>query len=86
MPSTPSSEPGFFRKVQHFLKRFGDKASWYLTVAIFAVLWVLVFAPMAIIGKLTGKKFLPRFTGKESTYFMPKEPVEPTLARMRKQW
>ena len=66
-------------------KRVADAISRFVAMGLFSVLYVVVFAPVALFMKLRGRKFLPEFTGSESTYFLPKERVEPTLESMRKQ-
>ena len=64
----------------------GHTINHFLTVVIAAVLFVVGFAPLAIIMKLRGRKFLPYFTGSESTYYLPKDQPEPTMERMKRQW
>jgi hypothetical protein len=52
---------------------------------LFAVLYVVAFAPVALVAKLTGKKFLERFEGEHDTFFLPKEKISPTLDFLRRQ-
>jgi hypothetical protein len=66
-------------------RRVGELIAHGVGIALFALLWLLAFAPVALAMKLTGRKFLPKFTGSEDTYFLPKERIEPTLESMRKQ-
>lgn len=54
-------------------------------IALFIILYVLVFSPIALVVKLRGRKFLPRFRGDETTYFLPKAQIDPTLESMRRQ-
>lgn len=65
--------------------RAGEVAAHGLGLVIFTILFVLVFGPYAILARLAGKRFLPRFTGQEGTYFLPKDPIEPTLEWASKQ-
>ncbi len=53
---------------------------------LFAVLYVVLFAPVALIAKLLGKHFLPQFPSSTPTYFLPKERIKPTLEYLRRQW
>jgi hypothetical protein len=66
-------------------KHFGEVIAGYVAVAIFAVLYVIAFAPIAILLKLRGRRFLPVFRGDEATYFLPKDKIEPTMEFMKKQ-
>ena len=53
---------------------------------LFALLYILLFAPTALIAKLLGKRFLERFEKPSETYFLPKERTDPTLDYLRRQW
>ncbi len=65
--------------------RAGERAAHYFGIALFAVLWLLIFAPFALLLKLMGKQFLPKFRGDETTYYLPRKPLQHTLEEMRKQ-
>ncbi|MCX7625226.1 MAG: hypothetical protein N2Z21_03325 [Candidatus Sumerlaeaceae bacterium] len=67
-------------------QRFGVFLARLFGHAIFAVLYVFLFAPVALIAKLTGKRFLERFETPVHTFFTPKEKIRPTLDYMRRQW
>ena len=57
----------------------------YVAVVLFAVLYIIAFAPIALVFRMRGRRFLPVFRGDEDTYFLPKERIEPTLDFLRKQ-
>ncbi|MGI8908240.1 MAG: hypothetical protein ACR2IE_17340 [Candidatus Sumerlaeaceae bacterium] len=67
-------------------KRAGEKAAHIIGIAIFALLWLVALGPMALASRLRGKHLLPHFTGRENTYYVPRESSEPTLERMKRQW
>lgn len=66
--------------------RAGDHAAHLFGAVLFGILYYVALGPMALIVKASGRKLLPRFTGDESTYYLPKEPIPPTLDRAKKQW
>ena len=66
-------------------KRFGQRIGGLVGLGMFAVLYVVLFAPVALILKMRGRRFLPRFRGDEPSYFLPKDRIEPTLEFMRRQ-
>jgi hypothetical protein len=66
-------------------KRFGHTMANLVGVALFTILYVLVFSPIALVMKLRGRKFLPHFRGDEATFFLPKAKIAPTLESMRRQ-
>lgn len=66
-------------------KRFGEHMAAVFAMVFFGLLYVVVFAPVALVWKIRGRHFLPRFRGDESTYFLPKEKSEPTLESLRRQ-
>jgi hypothetical protein len=66
-------------------KRFGERMSNYFGIGLFAVMYFTMFAPLAILFKIMGRKFLPHFNGDEPTFFLPKARIEPTLESMEKQ-
>ena len=67
-------------------KRVGDRVSWVISVAIFSILYFVVFAPTALALKLGGRQYLPVFRGDESSFFLKRAPVEPTMDYARRQW
>ena len=67
-------------------KRFGLWLANAVGLLLFAIIYALVFAPLAAVVKLSGRRFLPRFTGGEKTYCLPKDRIEPTLEYMKRQW
>ena len=81
MSAKPNIASAFFAK----WKRVGEFIAHGVGMVLFALLWLVVFAPVALLMKLLGRKFLPRFTGREETYFLPKARIEPTLESMRRQ-
>lgn len=52
---------------------------------LFALLYIGLFAPVALVAKLSGRRFLPTFDRKSSSYYLPKEKVEPTIEFLRRQ-
>lgn len=66
--------------------RAGEKAAHIVGMVLFALLWGVALAPIAVWFKVRGRRLLPSFKGDEDTYYLPKEPVEHTLERMRRQW
>jgi hypothetical protein len=66
--------------------RAGERAAQLFGIVLFALLYFVALAPVALLLKLTGKKLLPEFTGEESTFYLPKEPMEHTLEQARRQW
>lgn len=66
-------------------KRFGEKMAEYFGMVLFGILYVLIFAPVAIACKLMGKHFLPRFTGEEETYYISRDTVAANLEYMKRQ-
>ena len=74
------------KKIWDGWKRFCLAGAAYFGLALFAVLYVVVFAPLAIFMKLRGRRFLPQFTGNEKTFYFAKDKIEPTLDYMRRQW
>ncbi len=73
------------RRIHGGLKRFGDFMTHWVGMLIFVVLYAVCFAPMAVWHKMTGKRFLPHFTGDETSFFLQRKPVEPTMEFMKKQ-
>ena len=67
-------------------KQFGQWMAHAVGMLIFAVLYMVLFAPLALVLKLSGRHFLPRFTGEEKTYFLPREKIEPTMDFLKRQW
>ena len=57
----------------------------FVGIALFSILYFVVFAPVAAVLKVRGRKFLPHFRGDERSYFLPKDRIEPTLEFMRRQ-
>ena len=57
-----------------------------VALVLFAIIYALMFVPLAIAVKLSGKHFLPRFTGDEESYFLKREPIENSLKAMKRQW
>lgn len=53
---------------------------------LFAVLYVVLFAPIALVAKIAGKRFLERYETPVRTFFTPKERISPTLDYLRRQW
>lgn len=72
----------FFRR----WKQLGMQIGEWVSVGFFAVLYVFVFAPVAIGAKLARKRFLPHFPANAPTFFLRKEKIEPTMEYMRRQW
>jgi hypothetical protein len=66
-------------------KLFGDFMSEVVTRIIFSILFVVVFAPVAIVLKLMGKRFLPQFKSTDTTFYLPKEKLPPSLEVMKRQ-
>ena len=75
-----------WRKIKSAWMRFGEKMAEYFGIGLFAVLYVVAFAPMALACRMLGKRFLPHFRGDEKTYYLPKEKIEPTMEYMKRQW
>ncbi len=67
-------------------KELGHLLARLFGYVLFAALYLLLFAPVAIACKLAGKRFLPHFDRSASTYFLPKEKTAPTLDYLRRQW
>ncbi|MGC8840898.1 MAG: hypothetical protein ACP5QZ_05500 [Candidatus Sumerlaeaceae bacterium] len=67
-------------------KKLGALLAKLFGQVLFALLYLLLFTPVALAAKLIGKHFLPRFSSADSTYFLPKEKIEPTLDYLRRQW
>lgn len=74
------------KKIWNGWKRICLGAAAYFGLGLFAILYVVVFAPLAIFMKLRGKRFLPQFKGDESTFYFTKDKIEPTLDYMKRQW
>lgn len=66
--------------------RAGEKAAAVLGIAIFAVLYVIVFAPTAIIMKLSGKKFFTPEEANAESWFVSRSQLPATLEWMKRQW
>ena len=66
-------------------KRVGEFIAHAIGMLLFALLWLVVFAPVALVMKMLGRRFLPCFTGREETYFLPKARIEASLESMRRQ-
>jgi hypothetical protein len=77
--------PAWFYTVKAKWKRFGDFMSEKVTLVIFTLLFVVVFAPVAIVLKLMKRRFLPQFTGNEETYYLPKQHIKPTVESLKRQ-
>ncbi len=75
----------WFNNVKTKWKRFGEFMAEKVTLVIFTLLFVFLFAPFAIVLKLLGKHFLPRFTGEEESYYLPKEHIKPTVESLKRQ-
>jgi hypothetical protein len=79
-------EMGPFGKLFAAWRRLGELLAHAVAMVLFAALYFVVFAPLALFMKLRGRRFLPHFTGKEPTYFLPKARIEPTIESMKRQW
>jgi hypothetical protein len=66
-------------------KRFGEFMAEVVSFVLFFVLYILLFAPLALFFKIVGRKFLPQYTGREESYYLEKEQLPPTLEFMRRQ-
>jgi len=66
--------------------RAGEFAAHIVGIGVFAVLWVLVLAPTAILLKLSGKRLFPEWKSNATSYYLPKEPLKHTLEEVRRQW
>ncbi len=78
--------PSSVARLTATLKHVGDRVSWVVSVAIFSVLYFVVFAPTALALKLGGRQYLPVFRGDEPSFFLKRAPVEPTMDYARRQW
>lgn len=76
----------FWQRTQGRLKAVGERMAFALSVAVFGFFYWVLFAPVAAVMKIRRRRFLPRFTGDEPSFFLPKEPIEPTLKWMSRQW
>lgn len=83
-PATPS-KTGALRTLGRGWMRAGEVAAHGLGLVIFTLLFIFAFGPYAIACKLAGKRFLPRYTGNETSFYLPREVVEPTLEWAKKQ-
>jgi hypothetical protein len=81
-PSGKSKVSDFFAA----WKRFGMRMGEYVSIGLFAILYVIGFAPIALIQKMLGKKFLPCFEKDAKSYFLPKDKIEPTMEFLKRQW
>lgn len=82
----PSTDPARHLRLWSAWRHAGEKAAHLLGLVLFTLLWIFALGPVAIVLKLRGKRLLPHFTGAEDSFYLPKEPVEPTLEAMKKQW
>jgi hypothetical protein len=73
-------------RIEAVLKPVGEWMAFALSAVVFGLFYWLLFAPVALVMKVRGRHFLPRFTGDEPTFFLPKDPIEPTLKWMSRQW
>jgi hypothetical protein len=85
MPAQQAT-PGTARRAWNAWLRAGEKAAHILGIVIFTILWFVAFGPISLWLKLRGKRLLPHFTGQEETYYLPKDPIPPTLEQMKRQW
>ena len=75
-----------FRKLWQGWKRFGFFMARLFGRVLFAILYVVVFAPVALVVKLRGRHFLPQFDKPAPSYFRPRDKIEATLEYLRRQW
>jgi hypothetical protein len=75
-----------FKKLWQGWKRFGFFMAKLFGYLLFAILYVVVFAPVALVAKLRGRQFLPHFDKSAPTYFLPRDKIEATLEYLRRQW
>jgi hypothetical protein len=75
-----------FNAAWELWKKFGHFAAEWFSRALFALLYLLLFAPVALIARLAGKRFLPHFDANCESFFLPKEKIPPRIERLRKQW
>lgn len=68
------------------LQGFAEKVAWFVSMLLFAILYVIAFAPLALFMKLRGRRFLPMFDGSEKTCFFPKEKIKPGMEFLKRQW
>ena len=81
-----STEAGKAGRAWAAWKRAGEKAAHVIGIILFALLWIFALGPIALVLKFRGRKLLPEFRGNEETYYLPKDPIEPTLEQMKRQW
>jgi len=79
-------KPSVISRLTSALRLLAEKIAWILSMVIFAILYVIAFAPLALVMKLRGRRFLPVLDGTEKTYFFPKEKITPDMAFMKRQW
>jgi hypothetical protein len=75
-----------WQRIEARLKPVGERAAFALSAVVFGVLYWVLFAPVALVVKIRGRRLLPHFRGDEKTFFQPKDPIEPTLKWMSRQW
>ena len=77
-------------RVLHRLNNFGkviaEFVAGYLAIVIFFVLYIIAFAPLALIMRMRGRHFLPQFARDANSFYLMKEKIEPTPERMKRQW
>lgn len=75
-----------WKRIEARLKPVGEAMALALSAVVFGLFYWVLFAPVALVMKVRGRRFLPQFTGSEPTFFLPKERIEPTLKWMSRQW
>jgi hypothetical protein len=82
-----SSVPkGLFKKVKSGWKKVTRKIVAVQTVIILGIAYFTVFALTSIFLKIFGKKMLPHFRAKDSSYWRPKEKIANTMDFLKRQF